>query len=69
MHRKGRKSKTEDVVPTAHNIPIYVINSSFAHYLFISAKEFGPRTFGERMVGTNTIIAKHHSSKIKESKN
>jgi hypothetical protein len=24
MHRRGRKSKTEDVVPTMHNIPIYV---------------------------------------------
>jgi hypothetical protein len=38
MHRRGRKSKTEDVVPTAHNIPIYVINSKFRPFLFISAQ-------------------------------
>src|SRR6056300_741545 len=64
MHRRGRKSKTEYVVPTAHNIPIYVINSKFRSLLiYFSTKNFGPRTFGERMVGvgTNTIIAKHHS--------
>jgi accessory colonization factor AcfC len=62
MHRRGRKSKTEDVVPTAHNIPIYVINSKFRSLLYyFSTKNFGPRTFGERMVGTDTIIAKHHS--------
>jgi hypothetical protein len=37
MHRRGRKSKTEYVVPTMHNIPIYVINSKFRS-TFISAQ-------------------------------